>query len=133
MGCVGYCMSGQYAIAAAARHPERVAAAASIYGTRLVTDQPDSPHLLAQNAKAEIYFGCAEHDDYAPPEMIAALGEALGASAATAVIEIYPGVHHGFAFPQRAAYDKTAAERHWDRLFALFARRLGLTTVHAGR
>jgi carboxymethylenebutenolidase len=32
IGCVGYCMSGQYAINAAARYPERVGAAASVYG-----------------------------------------------------------------------------------------------------
>jgi carboxymethylenebutenolidase len=37
-----------------------------------------------------------------------------------AEVEIYPGTHHGFAFPQRPVYDKAAAERHWERLFALF-------------
>src|SRR5665213_483692 len=36
VGCVGYCMSGPFAINAAARFPQRVAAAASIYGVRLV-------------------------------------------------------------------------------------------------
>jgi carboxymethylenebutenolidase len=40
-------------------------------------------------------------------------------------LEIYPGVHHGFAFPQRWCYDKPAAERHWERLIALYRRRLG--------
>ncbi len=40
-------------------------------------------------------------------------------------IEYYPGVHHGFAFPQRWCYDKPAAERHWERLIALYRRRLG--------
>jgi carboxymethylenebutenolidase len=39
-------------------------------------------------------------------------------------VELYPGVEHGFAFPQRAAYDRDAAERHWERLLALFARNL---------
>ena len=39
-------------------------------------------------------------------------------------VEIYPGAEHGFAFPQRAAYRKAAAERHWERLFALFRRKL---------
>ena len=39
--------------------------------------------------------------------------------------EIYPGVEHGFVFPLRAGvYDRAAAERHWERLFSLFARRL---------
>jgi carboxymethylenebutenolidase len=37
----------------------------------------------------------------------------------------YPGVLHGFAFPQRKIYAKGAAERHWERLIALYRRRLG--------
>jgi carboxymethylenebutenolidase len=122
VGCVGYCMSGQYAVNAAARHPERVAAAASIYGVRLVTDRPDSPHLAPATATAELYFACAETDHWAPPEMVEALAKAM--NRANAEVEIYPGVEHGFAFPQRPAYDKQAAERHWERLFSLFRRRL---------
>jgi carboxymethylenebutenolidase len=123
---LGYCMSGQYAINFAARYPARVAAAASIYGVQLVTDRPDSPHLAAQKAKAELYVACAEHDPYAPLEMVEALDASLKASAINAEVELYPGVHHGFAFPQRAAaYDKAAAERHWERLFALWRRNLG--------
>ena len=124
-GAIGYCMSGQYAINAAARHPERIACAASLYGVQLVTDGPDSPHLAAQKTGAELYFACAEHDDYAPLEMVEALDASLKAAKANAEVELYPGVHHGFAFPQRAAYDKPAAERHWERLFALFRRNLG--------
>lgn len=123
---IGYCMSGQYAINAAARHPERIACAASLYGVQLVTDRPDSPHLAAQKTPAELYFACAEHDTYAPLEMVQALDAALKARGARAEVELYPGVHHGFAFPQRGAvYDKPAAERHWERLFALFRRNLG--------
>ena len=37
-------------------------------------------------------------------------------------LELYPGVHHGFAFPQRWCYDKPATERHWERLLALYRR-----------
>src|SRR5271168_4333244 len=57
VGTVGYCMSGQYAVNAATHFPA-VKAAASLYGTRLATDHPDSPHLAAQKTKAELYFGC---------------------------------------------------------------------------
>ena len=122
---LGYCMSGQYAINFAARYPDRVAAAASIYGVQLVTDQADSPHLAAQKAKAEMYFACAEHDPYAPLEMVQALDQTVKSKNLNAEVELYPGVHHGFAFPQRGAvYDKPAAERHWERLFALWKRRL---------
>lgn len=121
---MGYCMSGQYAISAAARYPDRVTAAASLYGVQLVTEAPDSPHIAARNAKAEIYVACAETDSYAPPEMIAALDAAFKADGVNAEIEWYPGTHHGFAFPQRAVYDKAAAERHWVRLHSLFGRNL---------
>jgi carboxymethylenebutenolidase len=121
---VGYCMSGQYAINFAARYPDRVGAAASVYGVQLVTDRPDSPHLAAQKARGELYFACAEHDDYAPMEMVQALDQLVKSKNLNAEVELYDGVHHGFAFPQRAVFDKPAAERHWERLFALWRRTL---------
>lgn len=121
---IGYCMSGQYAINAAARHPQRIRCAASLYGVQLVTDRADSPHLVAQKTRAELYFACAEVDPYAPLEMVEALDAALKDTRVKAEVELYPACHHGFAFPQRAAYDKAGAERHWERLFALFARNL---------
>ncbi len=125
IGCVGYCMSGQFSINAAARFPERINAAASIYGTFLVTDKADSPHLKAAEADAELYFACAEFDRWAPLETVEALSAALEDDVGMrSEVELYPGVEHGFAFPQRAAYNKEAAERHWERLNALFARNL---------
>ncbi|MEA3139893.1 MAG: carboxymethylenebutenolidase [Gammaproteobacteria bacterium] len=124
MGCVGYCMSGPYAINAAARHPERIRAAASMYGVALVTDRADSPHLAAQRTDARLYFGCAENDHYAPLEMVEKLRAELAAKRANAEVEIYPGAQHGFAFPSRPAYDKPSAERHWERLFTLFGAEL---------
>ena len=122
---LGYCMSGQYAVCFAARYPDRVAAAASIYGVQLVTDKADSPHLAAQKTKAELYFACAETDRWAPLEMVEALDHSMKSNNINAEVELYAGVEHGFAFPQRAAYDKAAAERHWERLFALWRRQLG--------
>ena len=124
MGAVGYCMSGQYAINAAAYYPDKIKAAASIYGVSLVTDDHDSPHLAAQKVQGEVYFACAEIDSYAPLEMVEALAQSVTANQVNGEVELYAGVHHGFAFPQRPAYDKTAAERHWERLLALFRRNL---------
>jgi carboxymethylenebutenolidase len=125
IGTVGYCMSGQFAINAAASFPERINAAASIYGTFLVTDRSDSPHLRAADADAELYFACAEFDRWAPLETVEALASALRDDVGVrSEVELYPGVEHGFAFPQRAAYNKDAAERHWERLVSLFARNL---------
>ena len=122
VGAVGYCMSGRYAINAATHFPGRVKAAASIYGTRLATDQPDSPHLAAGKTKAELYFGCAETDIYAPTEIIEKVKASM--KDAHAEVEMYPGTHHGFAFPKRPVYDRDAAERHWERLLALYRRNL---------
>jgi carboxymethylenebutenolidase len=116
-------MSGQYAINAAARN-HRVRAAASIYGVALVTDKADSPHLAPQRTDARLYFGCAEIDQYAPMEMIDVLRADLKNKSANAEVEIYPGTHHGFAFPERPVYNKPAAERHWERLFELFGEAL---------
>ena len=122
VGAVGYCMSGRYAINAATHFPGRVKAAASIYGTHLATDQPDSPHLAANKTKAELYFGCAETDIYAPTEIIEKVKASM--KDAHAEVETYPGTHHGFAFPKRPVYDRDAAERHWERLLALYRRNL---------
>jgi carboxymethylenebutenolidase len=122
VGSVGYCMSGRYAINAATHFPDRVKAAASIYGVQLATDQPDSPHLAAQKTKAELYFACAETDIYAPQEIIDKVKQAM--TGTNAEVEVYPGTHHGFAFPRRPVYDRDAAERHWERLLALYRRNL---------
>ena len=63
-------MSGPYALAAAARYPDRVAAAASFYGTWLVNDAEESPHLNLGKVKGELYISCAEHDELAPLPMV---------------------------------------------------------------
>jgi carboxymethylenebutenolidase len=110
IGTVGYCMSGQYAINAATHFPDRVKA--------------DSPHLAGTKTKAELYFGCAETDVYAPMETVEKVKQSMKADGANAEVEIYPGTHHGFAFPKRPVYDRDAAERHWERLLALYRRNL---------
>ncbi len=124
IGTLGYCMSGQYAISAAAHLPSRVRAAASIYGVRLKTDAPDSPDLAARKGHAELYVAWAETDHYAPLEELAPFEASLREGGVAAEVELYKGVEHGFAFPQRPAYNRAAAERHWERLFVLYERNL---------
>ena len=128
VGTHGYCMSGPYSLAAAARYPDRIAAAASFYGTWLVSDAVESPHLTLGKAKGELYISCAEHDELAPPDMVKELKALFDKSGNGGELEIQMGVHHGFAFPQRWCYDKPAAERHWERLIALYRRRLGYSS-----
>jgi carboxymethylenebutenolidase len=124
VGTHGYCMSGPYSLAAAARFPGRIAAAASFYGTWLVSEAEESPHLTLGKGSAELYIGCAEHDELAPLSMVAELRALFEQSGAAGELEMYPEVHHGFAFPQRWCFDKPAAERHWERLISLYRRRL---------
>src|SRR5215831_7104425 len=100
-GAHGYCMSGPYALAAAARYPDRITAAASFYGTWLVSDAVESPHLNLGKARGKLYIACAEHDDLAPLTMVEELRGLFRRAEIAGEIELYLGVHHGFAFPQR--------------------------------
>lgn len=120
---LGYCMSGRFALQALAEQPERVVAAASFYGTRMVTEAPDSPHVwIPAMAGGEAYLCFAEHDPYVPagvPETVAA---AMAQSRVPHRIEHYPGTHHGFAQPDSGGFDAVAAERHWAALLDLLSR-----------
>ena len=101
IGTVGYCMSGPFAFAAAAAFPDRIAAAASFHGVRLCTEALDSPHRQADRIRGELYFGCAETDEWAPKEMIDALDAHLAGIGSNYRVEWYPGTEHGFVFPNR--------------------------------
>ncbi|WP_242126616.1 dienelactone hydrolase family protein [Sphingobium sp. Sx8-8] len=133
IGTVGYCMTGQYAVQLAAAWPDRVAAAASFHGVALATDAPDSPHRVMRRATAEFYFGHAELDGHAPMEMALAVRDAIATDGIQGEMEIYPGLDHGFVFPERKAglgaprppYDRDGDLRHWERLIALFRRTIG--------
>jgi carboxymethylenebutenolidase len=122
-GALGYCMSGRFALQALAEQPGRVAAAASFYGTRMVTDAEDSPHLwLPAIASGDAYLCFAEHDPYVPAGVPEKVTAAIARSGVAHRIEHYPGTHHGFAQPDSAGFDPVAAERHWAALLGLFAR-----------
>jgi carboxymethylenebutenolidase len=124
VGAVGYCMSGPFVMAAAASFPDRFRSIASIHGANLVTDREDSAHLMAPRIHCSSYFACAEIDKWASKATVDKLQAALLEAGTPHRIEWYPGAEHGFVFPQRACYDKTSAERHWERLFDLFRRTL---------
>ena len=120
---LGYCMSGRFALQALAEQPARVVAAASFYGTRMVTEAPDSPHLwLPAMQGGQAYLCFAEHDPYVPAGVPATVAAAMAGSGVAHRIEHYPGTHHGFAQPDSGGFDPVAAERHWAALFGLLGR-----------
>lgn len=124
LGCVGYCMSGKYIVQLGASYPDEFSALASYYGVGIQTDEADSPHLSAHRIKGELYLAFASDDDYVPGHLLESIPEHMDKADINYRMEIYPKTAHGFAFPQRPAYDKPAAERHWERMLALFERNL---------
>src|SRR6202140_3534249 len=68
IGTQGYCMGGPLVVRTAAALPNRIGAGGSFHGGGLVTDKPDSPHLLASKIKARMYFGIASNDDMRQPD-----------------------------------------------------------------
>ncbi|MFK7914342.1 MAG: dienelactone hydrolase family protein [Pseudomonadales bacterium] len=125
LGCVGYCMSGPLAIAAAAHFGEQMTAAASIHGVRLCHQGAGSAHRVLGAVRAQLYVGCAEHDAWASPTVVAAFARALQLHGVQGQVQWYPGARHGFVFPERSAvYQPAGAELHWQKLFELFAQQL---------
>jgi carboxymethylenebutenolidase len=124
MGTMGYCMGGPFTMRTAAALPDRVGAAASFHGGGLVTDQPDSPHLLVPQMQAQYLFAIAANDDENQPEAKDVLRDAFTQAGLQAEIEVYDGAMHGWCPPDSQVYDESKAERAWSRLLALFTRAL---------
>jgi carboxymethylenebutenolidase len=125
IGTQGYCMGGALVVKTAAALPDRIGAGASFHGGGLVTDQPDSPHLLAPKIKARMYFGVASNDDQRQPDAKDKLREAFAAAKVPAEIEVYPA-RHGWCVPDMPVdngapiYSRPEAERAWSKLAALY-------------
>ena len=121
MATTGYCMGGPFTMRTAALFPDRVGAGASFHGGGLVTDKPDSPHLLVPKIKAHYLFAIAESDDKTQPEAKNVLREAFAkANLPTPEIEVYTGTKHGWCPPDAQVYDHDQAEKAWSRMLALF-------------
>ena len=125
IGTQGYCMGGALVVRTAATVPDRIGAGASFHGGGLVTDKPDSPHLLAPKIKANMYFGIAANDDQRQPDAKDKLKESFSKVGVPVEIEVYPA-RHGWCVPDMPVengaplYDKAQAERAWAKLVALY-------------
>ncbi len=124
IGTMGYCMGGPITMRTAAAVPDRIGAGASFHGGGLVTDQPDSPHLLVPQMKAHYLFAIAENDDENQPEAKDVLRDTFAKAGLPAEVEVYDGALHGWCPPDTQVYNEPQAERAWSRLLALFDRAL---------
>jgi carboxymethylenebutenolidase len=126
IGTQGYCMGGPLVVRTAAALPDRIGAGASFHGGGLVTDNPNSPHLLAPKIRARMYFAVAANDDERQPDAKDKLREAFVAAKVPAEVEVYPGALHGWCVPDmplqegKPIYSKPDAERAWAKLVALY-------------
>jgi carboxymethylenebutenolidase len=120
MGTTGYCMGGSLTMRTAATLPARIGAGASFHGGSLVTDKPDSPHLLIPKIKAHYLFAIAENDDQRQPDAKTVLRDAFAKTNVPAEIEVYAGTLHGWCPPDSRVYNDAQAEKAWARMLALF-------------
>jgi carboxymethylenebutenolidase len=127
IGTQGYCMGGPLVLKTCAQRADRVGAGGSFHGGGLVTDKPDSPHLLAPKIKAKMYFGIAHSDDVRQPDAKDKLKEAFDAAGNPAKIEVYQTCFHGWCIPDMPkqadgtpTYNKPEAERAWKQLVILY-------------
>jgi carboxymethylenebutenolidase len=124
VGTQGYCMGGPLAFRTAAAVPDRVGAVASFHGGGLVTDQPNSPHLLAAKTKIQLLIAIAANDDQRTPTDKDVLKETFAKANLPAEIEVYAGAAHGWCPPDSGVYNEPQAEKAWSRLLALYGKAL---------
>jgi carboxymethylenebutenolidase len=122
-GVQGYCMGGLLSFRTAAAVPNRIGAVGSFHGGGLVTDQPNSPHLLIPKTKAAYLVAIAKNDDAKEPKAKDALKLAFNAANRPATVEVYPA-DHGWCVPGSQVYDQVAAERAWAELLKLYKSNL---------
>ena len=124
LGTTGYCMGGPFVFRAAATFPDRVGAGATFHGGGLVTDKPDSPHLLIPQMKAHFLIAIAENDDKKQPEAKDVLRDSFAKAHLPAEVEVYAGTMHGWCPPDSQVYNHDQAEKAWSRMLALFSSSL---------
>mgnify|MGYP000940185874 CR=1 FL=1 len=130
IGTQGYCMGGPLVFKTCALAPKRVGAGATFHGGGLVTDQPDSPHLLVPRMRSRMYIAVAASDDDREPKAKDALRQAFKASHRPAEVEVYAGCQHGWCMADmpveagKPIYDAPGAERAWQKLLALYREAL---------
>ena len=127
IGTQGYCMGGPLVFKTVAAVNNRVGAGATFHGGGLVTDKPDSPHLLIPKMKAShMLIAIAASDDEKQPDAKDKLKAGFAAAKIPAEVEVYAGTLHGWCvkdMPMNAGkpiYNQPDAERAWGRLMVLY-------------
>ena len=104
--------------------PFRIAAVGSFHGGNgLVTDKPDSPHLLIAKTNAAYLVCQAQNDDKTNPQMKEDLKAAFAKAGKKATVDVY-AADHGWCVKGSAVYNDAEAERAWKNLGDLYKMQL---------
>jgi carboxymethylenebutenolidase len=122
-GVQGYCMGGPLSFRTAAAVPGRIGAVGSFHGGGLVTDKPNSPHLLIPKTNAAYLVAVAQNDDAKAPTDKDVLKAAFAAAKKSAIVDVY-AADHGWCVPGSQAYNQAEAERAWAELTKLYKAKL---------
>jgi carboxymethylenebutenolidase len=130
VGTQGYCMGGPLVFKTAANVSGRVGAGATFHGGGLVTDKPDSPHLLIPKMKSHMLCAIAASDDTRQPDAKDTLKKTFASANVPAIVEVYAGTIHGWCvrdMPKqngKPIYNQADAERAWGELLNLYKANL---------
>jgi carboxymethylenebutenolidase len=94
-GRAGYCTGGPLTFRTASTQPDRIGAAATFDGGGLVTDKPDSPHMLIPRLKAEVLCCVAGNDDKRDPAAKGTPKQAFATAHLKATVKVFDDCNHG--------------------------------------
>lgn len=116
VGVLGFSMGASWALWAATRFPDDVAAASIYYGDQDIDFSP---------ARAAFQGHFAEYDEFTSPDAANYLEARLRLDGHEPEFHRYPGTAHWFAESDRpAAHDPLAAETAWERTIEFLHRQL---------
>ena len=119
VGCIGFCMGGQLALAAACSDA-RLSAVVDCYGIHPKVE------LDTSDLQAAVLGVFAENDEFIPHDQVRALESTLREAGVRADIKTFVGVQHAFMNDARPdVYDAASAAEAWNDALSFLRAEIG--------
>lgn len=118
LGCIGFCMGGQLALAAGASN-RRIGAIVDCYGIH--------PNVTVDfsGLEAAVFGVFAENDEFVAPSRARDLEDEIRGAQGRVRCKVYPGVQHAFLNDSRPdVYDAVAAAEAWNDILSFLRSEL---------